>query len=76
MHVVVFADCETFPKLEEVDRPIPGPGEVRLKVAGVGACHSDVSVYNAPKGSPSALTPLGQRCSPGNVSNRYHDRTD
>lgn len=57
MRAVVFTDYEAFPKLEEVDRPIPGPGEVLLMVAGAGACHSDVSVYNAPKGSPSALTP-------------------
>ena len=57
MRAVVFTDYEAFPKLEEVDRPITGPGEVLLKVAGAGACHSDVSVYNAPIGSPSALTP-------------------
>lgn len=57
MRAVVFTDYETFPELERVDRPVPGPGEVLLKVAGAGACHSDVAIYRFPKGSPGALVP-------------------
>ena len=45
MRAVVFEQFQTFPSLTEVDRPVPGPGEVLLKVAGAGACHSDVAVY-------------------------------
>jgi propanol-preferring alcohol dehydrogenase len=30
------------PELREVPEPSPGPGEVLLRVAGAGACHSDV----------------------------------
>lgn len=45
MRAVVFEAFHTFPVLTEVPRPTPGPGEVLLKVAGSGACHSDVSVY-------------------------------
>jgi propanol-preferring alcohol dehydrogenase len=30
------------PELREVPEPEPGPGEVLLRVAGAGACHSDV----------------------------------
>lgn len=45
MRAVVFTDFGTFPSLQEVERPTPGPGEVLLKVAGAGACHSDVAVY-------------------------------
>lgn len=45
MRAVVFEDFKTFPTLQEVDRPTPGPGEVLLKVAGAGACHSDVAIF-------------------------------
>lgn len=45
MRAVVFEQFQTFPTLTEVARPTPGPGEVLLKVAGSGACHSDVSIY-------------------------------
>lgn len=46
MKAVRFTQWKTFPELKEIDKPIPGFGEVLLKVAGAGACHSDVSVYN------------------------------
>jgi propanol-preferring alcohol dehydrogenase len=45
MRAVRYNDYKTFPTLEEVDRPVPGPGEVLLKVAGAGACHSDVALF-------------------------------
>jgi propanol-preferring alcohol dehydrogenase len=45
MRAVVFEQWKTKPALREVERPTPGPGEVLLKVAGAGACHSDVAVY-------------------------------
>jgi L-iditol 2-dehydrogenase len=32
-------------RLEELPRPVPGPGEVLLKVAAVGVCGSDVHYY-------------------------------
>ncbi|OLO25808.1 hypothetical protein PZ61_0235840 [Streptomyces sp. MNU77] len=32
----------------EVDVPVPGPGEVLLKVAATGLCHSDMFVKEAP----------------------------
>jgi propanol-preferring alcohol dehydrogenase len=32
--------------LEEVDVPQPGPGEVRVKIAGAGLCHSDLHVLH------------------------------
>ena len=32
-------------RLEELPRPVPGPGEVQLKVASVGICGSDVHYY-------------------------------
>lgn len=39
------------PELREVDVPEPGPGEVLLRVAGAGACHSDLHVMEWPAGS-------------------------
>ncbi|MFV0254333.1 MAG: NAD(P)-dependent alcohol dehydrogenase [Beutenbergiaceae bacterium] len=45
MRAVIFEDFKQFPVLGEVEKPVPGPGEVLLKVAGAGACHSDVGVF-------------------------------
>ncbi|MFT2815549.1 NAD(P)-dependent alcohol dehydrogenase [Leifsonia sp. A12D58] len=45
MRAVVFEAWKTVPSLREWEKPTPGPGEVLLKVAGAGACHSDVAVY-------------------------------
>jgi alcohol dehydrogenase, propanol-preferring len=58
MRAVVFETWQTFPSLIEVDRPVPGPGEVLLKVAGAGACHSDVAVYREfAEDAPGAIPP-------------------
>lgn len=45
MKAVRFTAWKTFPTIEEIDRPKPGPGEVLLKIAGAGACHSDVAIF-------------------------------
>ena len=34
-------------KVEEVDVPVPGPGEVLVRVAANGLCHTDVTYYEA-----------------------------
>ncbi len=59
MRAVVFENYKTFPSLrDDVERPTPGPGEVLLKIAGAGACHSDVAVYNDfEEGGPGAIPP-------------------
>ena len=58
MRAVVFTDYGTFPSIKDVSRPTPGPGQVLLKVAGAGACHSDVAVYHDfAAESPGALPP-------------------
>ena len=46
MRAVVFEQFRSPPVLTERDTPVPGAGEVLLKVAGAGACHSDVAVYH------------------------------
>ncbi len=58
MRAVVFEQFQTFPSLTEIDRPSPGPGEVLLKIAGAGACHSDVAVYREfTADSPASIPP-------------------
>jgi alcohol dehydrogenase, propanol-preferring len=58
MRAVRYTQYKTFPTIEEVERPQPGPGEVLLKIAGAGACHSDVAVYNEmDEGAPGAIPP-------------------
>lgn len=58
MRAVVFDHWNTFPSIKEVDKPVPGPGEVLLKVAGAGACHSDVALYREfTEGAPGASRP-------------------
>ena len=58
MRAVVFSEWQTFPTLEKVDQPEPGPGEVLLKVAGAGACHSDVAIYkDFAKDAPGSIPP-------------------
>ncbi|MHA2787728.1 NAD(P)-dependent alcohol dehydrogenase [Corynebacterium sp. S7] len=46
MKAVRHVAYKTFPELKDIEKPTPGPGEVLLKVAGAGACHSDVAVFN------------------------------
>ncbi|HET7651663.1 MAG TPA: NAD(P)-dependent alcohol dehydrogenase [Acidimicrobiales bacterium] len=53
MRAVVFSAFKTFPTIEEVDVPEPGPGEVLLKVAGAGACHSDVAIFDEFEADPN-----------------------
>lgn len=68
MRALRFTDWKTKPTLQDVERPTPGPGEVLLKVAGAGACHSDVAAYDdfeaatAPKGMAPPFT-LGHETS-------------
>lgn len=59
MRAVVFESFKTFPVLTEIERPTPGPGEVLLKVAGAGACHSDVGIFDEFESDPNGglLTP-------------------
>jgi propanol-preferring alcohol dehydrogenase len=38
------------PELREIPVPKPGPGQVLLKIAGAGACHSDLHLMEAPEG--------------------------
>ena len=39
------------PELRDVPVPEPGPGQVLMKVAGAGACHSDLHLMEWPEGT-------------------------
>jgi propanol-preferring alcohol dehydrogenase len=42
VQAVRLLDWKSDPELVEVDDPVPGPGEVVIRVGGAGACHSDL----------------------------------
>jgi propanol-preferring alcohol dehydrogenase len=46
------------PELCEVPVPEPGPGEVLIKVAGAGACHSDLHLMEWPEGTAPYRLPF------------------
>ena len=39
-------------KVQDVDLDGPGPGEVLIKIAAAGLCHSDLSVINGDRPRP------------------------
>ena len=53
MRAVMFSEFKTFPTIEDIGVPEPGPGEVLLKVAGAGACHSDVAIFHEFEADPN-----------------------
>lgn len=53
MRAVLFTAFKSFPTIEDVPVPEPGPGEVLLKVAGAGACHSDVAIFHEFEADPN-----------------------
>ncbi|MER6454666.1 NAD(P)-dependent alcohol dehydrogenase [Streptomyces sp900105245] len=46
------------PELREVPVPEPAPGQIVVKVAGAGACHSDLHIMEAPGPPPGLATEL------------------
>jgi alcohol dehydrogenase len=44
-------------RIEEIDLEGPGEGEVLVKVAGAGLCHSDLSVIDGSRPRPTPLVP-------------------
>ncbi|SCG34402.1 Zn-dependent alcohol dehydrogenase [Micromonospora coxensis] len=43
------------PRVEEIDLPAPGPGEVRVDVRAAGVCHSDLSMVDGTLTPPYPL---------------------
>jgi alcohol dehydrogenase, propanol-preferring len=46
MQALRLTAWKTDPELQDVDDPEPGPGQVVIKVAGAGACHSDLHLMH------------------------------
>ncbi len=46
MKAVRLPDWKSDPVLVDVDVPTPGPGQVVLKIAGAGLCHSDLHLLH------------------------------
>jgi propanol-preferring alcohol dehydrogenase len=46
MRAVRFVDWKHDPEVAEVADPEPGPGEVRVRIGGAGACHSDLHLLH------------------------------
>lgn len=42
MRALRIMKWQSEPELVEVPKPVPGPGEVVIKIGGAGACHSDL----------------------------------
>ena len=51
MRALRLTAWQAEPEFVEVPVPEPGPGEVLIKVAGAGACHSDLHVMEWPEGT-------------------------
>lgn len=48
MKALQYREIGTAPVVVDVPMPEPGPGEVLLKVAAAGVCHSDIAVMSWP----------------------------
>ncbi|WP_223693006.1 alcohol dehydrogenase catalytic domain-containing protein [Leifsonia poae] len=55
MKAIVFDSVDRSIRLADVDLAEPGPGEVRVRIAAAGVCHSDLHVR---RGEWAAPTPL------------------
>ncbi len=51
MRAVQLVEWQQDPQVREVPIPRPGPGQVLIKVAGAGVCHSDLHVIDWPAGT-------------------------
>ena len=59
MKAYQMAGFQQLPEFREVDVPEPGAGEVLIKVAGAGACHSDLHLAERPPGGFTLPFTLG-----------------
>ncbi|MBN9629452.1 MAG: alcohol dehydrogenase catalytic domain-containing protein, partial [Actinobacteria bacterium] len=55
MQAVIFTDQSAPIEVAEVDIAEPGAGEVRVRIAAAGVCHSDLHVKRGEWDSPAPL---------------------
>lgn len=58
MKALQYRSAGTAPEIVEIPRPVPGPGQVLLRVLAAGVCHSDFVVMGAPADQLSFPLPL------------------
>ncbi|HEU4737563.1 MAG TPA: NAD(P)-dependent alcohol dehydrogenase [Solirubrobacterales bacterium] len=58
MKAFQLTEWQSPPEFREVPVPEPGPGQVLVKVAGAGACHSDLHLMEWPPGTLSFDVPF------------------
>ncbi|WP_157018872.1 NAD(P)-dependent alcohol dehydrogenase [Mesorhizobium xinjiangense] len=56
MKAVRFVESGHPAEIVDIKAPTPGPGEVVIKVAGAGVCHSDLHVLDHDMGLPGPFT--------------------
>ncbi|MEU3856452.1 NAD(P)-dependent alcohol dehydrogenase [Streptomyces sp. NPDC028722] len=58
MRAFQLVEWQRPPELREVPVPEPGPGQILVKVAGAGACHSDLHIMQAPPPADGTMLPF------------------
>jgi alcohol dehydrogenase, propanol-preferring len=58
MQAFQFVAAQKPAELREVADPVPGPGQVLIKIGGAGACHSDLHILEAPPKPGPAAAPF------------------
>lgn len=58
MQAVQLVAWEAQPELREVPRPVPGPGQVLIRVTAAGLCRSDVHIMEWPPGTLPYTLPM------------------
>ncbi|WP_367882068.1 alcohol dehydrogenase catalytic domain-containing protein [Rathayibacter oskolensis] len=58
MKAVQYREIGSEPVVVEIDKPVPGPGQVLLRVTAAGLCHSDSFVMGLPEDQYSHGLPL------------------
>ncbi|HMG61449.1 MAG TPA: NAD(P)-dependent alcohol dehydrogenase [Streptosporangiaceae bacterium] len=58
MKAVQYRTVGASPEVVTVPRPVPGPGQVLLKVTAAGVCHSDIAVMSRPAEALTFPLPL------------------
>ena len=48
MKALQYRTIGSVPEVVEIDTPMPGPGQLRLKVTAAGVCHSDAFIMSLP----------------------------
>lgn len=56
MKAVRFIEAGRAPEIVDLPKPVPGPGQVLIRVAGAGVCHSDLHVIDHGLDVPAPFT--------------------